>query len=39
MRKGYNICLTEETHDKAVKNAERLGLSLSAYLAYLINKK
>lgn len=38
-KKTYNICLSEKTHEKGLKKADELGLSFSAYITILINKK
>lgn len=39
MKNRYNICIDEETHLKGVKDAEKIGLSFSTYIAYLILKE
>lgn len=39
MKNRYNISIDEDTHAKGVKNAEKIGLSFSTYVAYLILKE
>jgi len=38
-KKIYTISLSEATHEKGQRKAEQLGLSFSAYVTLLINKK
>lgn len=38
MGNRYNVSLTEEIHEKGVKDADRIGLKFSTYVAYLILK-